>query len=428
MAMIVAIGVSEEGKREVLGLTVGLSEEEETWKDFLRDLVSRGLHGVQLVISDAHGGLRKAIPAVMQGASWQRCRVHFLRNVASKVSKSAQGMVLAAVRNVFLQEDRESATAALEKTAEMLEEKFPVVSKMLREAESEILAYMDFPEEHRKQISSTNPLERVHKEHGVEAITLANPFYIQIIKRRYPDLEITASVLADIDCVQRAVIFRRAGADVITPDANINRNLDLLRRIKEATGAELKLMVNEGCLYKCPFRKFHFNYMSHKSKELGEIEGDAFFASCLHVTHSDPAQILKSGWIRPEDLGKYGEVSNYFKIVGRARPKTMVLRTIQAYMDEAWDGDLLDIVSSSLNRFTIEFGAHLDNKTLDQCGFFEKLTTCDYRCEECRYCEDLARDLIRLHVLTRGKLEDVGMKEAADELEKAGKLPQQAFQ
>jgi transposase-like protein len=164
MAMIVAIGVSEEGKREVLGLTVGLSEEEETWKDFLRDLVSRGLHGVQLVISDAHGGLRKAIPAVMQGSSWQRCRVHFLRNVASKVAKSAQGMVLAAVRNVFLQEDRESATAALKKTAEMLEEKFPVVSRMLREAESEILAYMDFPEEHRKQISSTNPLERVHKE------------------------------------------------------------------------------------------------------------------------------------------------------------------------------------------------------------------------------------------------------------------------
>jgi len=103
-------------------------------------------------------------------------------------------------------------------------------------------------------------------------------------------------------------------------------------------------------------------------------------------------------------------------------------RTVKAYMEETWDGDLMDIVSSSLNRFTIEFGAHLDNKTLEKCGFFEKLTTCEYRCEECQYCEDLARDLIRLHVLTRGKLEDVGMKEAADELEKAGKLPQQAFQ
>ena len=280
-----------------------------------------------------------------------------------------------------------------------------------------------------KQIEATlEYLRLAHREHGVEAITLANPFYIQIIKGRYPELEITASVLADIDCVQRAVIFRRAGADVITPDANINRNLGLLKRIKDATGAELKLMVNEGCLYKCPFRKFHFNYMSHKSKELGEIEGDGFFAGCLHVTHGDLSQILKSGWIRPEDLGKYGDVSKYFKIVGRARPKTMVLRTLKAYLEEGWDGDLLDIVSSSLNRFTIEFGAHLDNKTLDQCGFFEKLTTCGYRCEECHWCDDLANDLIRLHVLTRGKLEDVGMKEAADDLERAGKLPQQAFQ
>jgi transposase-like protein len=163
-ALIVAIGVSEDGKREVLGLTVGLSEEEETWKAFLRDLVRRGLRGVQLVVSDAHPGLKKAIRAVFQGASWQRCRVHFLRNIAAKASKSAQGMVLATVRNIFQQADKESAKDALRKTAEMLEEKFPAISEMLLEAEEDLLAYMEFPEEHRKQISSTNPLERVHKE------------------------------------------------------------------------------------------------------------------------------------------------------------------------------------------------------------------------------------------------------------------------
>jgi len=267
----------------------------------------------------------------------------------------------------------------------------------------------------------------VHLEHGVEAVTVANPFYVHIFKRHFPDLEITASVLADIDCVQRAAIFRNMGADVITPDANINRDLNLLGRIKRGTNAELKLMVNEGCLYKCPFRRFHFNYISHKSRELGEIEGDAFFANCLQVTLGDPSQILKSGWIRPEDVEKYSDVSHFFKIVGRTRPKSMVIRTIKAYMEQNWDGDLLDIVSSSLNRFTIEYGAYLENKSLDRCGFFEKITTCGYLCEECTYCRDIARDLIRLRVLTRGKLEDLGFKEAADDLERAGKLPQQAL-
>jgi transposase-like protein len=163
-AFLVAVGVHENGQREVLGFTVGPAEDEETWKDFLRSLVSRGLSGVLLVISDAHTGIRKAVRAVLHGASWQRCKVHFLRNVASKVSRGAQGMVLAAVKNVFAQPTAEKARETLRKTAEMLEEKFPEVARMLLEAESDVLAYMEFPEEHRKQISSTNPLERQHKE------------------------------------------------------------------------------------------------------------------------------------------------------------------------------------------------------------------------------------------------------------------------
>jgi len=163
-ALIIAIGANEEGHREVLGLTVGLSEEEATWKEFLRGLVARGLSGVQLVISDAHGGLKKAIAGVFQGASWQRCRVHFLRNVASCVARSAQGMVLAAVRTIFTQKDQESARKALHETATMLEPKFPQVTKKLLEAEEDLLAYMVFPEVQRRQISTTNPLERLNKE------------------------------------------------------------------------------------------------------------------------------------------------------------------------------------------------------------------------------------------------------------------------
>jgi transposase-like protein len=163
-ALILAIAVSEEGKREVLGLSVGPTEDEETWKEFLRSLVSRGLGGVRLVISDNHLGLKKAIRQVLTGAAWQRCRVHFQRNVSSKVPKQAQRMVLAAVREIFEQSDKKSAQGALRRTAQMLKEKFPRVSELLLSAEEDVLTYLDFPEEHRCQIRSTNPLERLNKE------------------------------------------------------------------------------------------------------------------------------------------------------------------------------------------------------------------------------------------------------------------------
>lgn len=119
---------------------------------------------MQLAISDAHKGLKKAIAAVLTGAAWQRCTVHFMRNVQGKVSKSAQGMVTASVRTIFLQPDRESAIAQLQRMAETLATKFPQVAEMLYEAQEDILAYMHFPEAHWKQIRSTNLLERLNKE------------------------------------------------------------------------------------------------------------------------------------------------------------------------------------------------------------------------------------------------------------------------
>ena len=264
-------------------------------------------------------------------------------------------------------------------------------------------------------------LEQAHKEYGVEAVTISNPLYIKNVRQHFPDMEIHASVLSDIDCIQRAVIYSNAGANIITPDVNINRDIKLLKQIKKATKAEIKLMVNEGCLYKCPFRKFHFNYMSHKSKELGEIEGDSFFASCSQVSLGDPSQILKSGWIRPEDTRKYGEITRFFKIVGRARPKSLVTRATKAYLRENWNGDLLDILCSSLNKLGIEYGANLDNKSLDKYNFFKNITSLDDY-NKSVYCKELADRLIKFKVLTRGKLEDIGLKKEADRLESLGRL------
>jgi putative transposase len=164
MALVVAYGVAETGEREVLGFEICRSEDYAFWKGFLAGLVSRGLAGVCLVISDAHTGLRRAIDEVFLGASWQRCRVHFLRNLLSLVPKDGQGMVLAAVRLVFQQPDRGRAKEELRALAERLEDRLPRVSALLLEAEEEILAHMSFPAEHWKQISSTNPLERLNKE------------------------------------------------------------------------------------------------------------------------------------------------------------------------------------------------------------------------------------------------------------------------
>jgi collagenase-like PrtC family protease len=266
-------------------------------------------------------------------------------------------------------------------------------------------------------------LKRMHREHGLEAVTVANPLYVEAIHETCPDIEVGASVLGDIDSVQRVTIYENLGASVVTPDVDVNRNLTLLKRMKNAVKAEFKIMVNDGCLYKCPFRRFHFNYISHKSKELGPVEGDSFFAHCSQVISRDYAQILKSGWVRPEDLESYAEVSRFFKIVGRARPRTMVVRTVKAYMNQSWSGDLLDIMSGSINKYCLEFGAGLDNKSLSRAGFFNQVTSCGYECDTCSYCDELAKKLIHMGVLTRGKLEDLGHGEMADKLEKTGQLP-----
>ena len=270
-----------------------------------------------------------------------------------------------------------------------------------------------------------NFIEKMHYQHGVEAVTIANPIYMQLVKQRLPKIEICASVLSDIDNVKKATIIREHGADVITPDANINRDLELLSDIKEATGARIKLMVNEGCLYHCPYRKFHFNFVSHWSKELehSSIDGKDFFDHCMAVTLEDRSQILKSGWIRPEDIERYRDITNYFKVVGRTRGKSMVIRASKAYMNQSYDGNLIDIVCSSLHAFGMSYGAFLDNTAVGDADFFNKITRCDRRCIKCNYCQELADKLIKLNVVTRGKLEDMGRKELADKLEASGRLP-----
>jgi putative transposase len=163
-AVVIATGVRADGWREVLGFAVGDSEDGAFWTAFLRSLKARGLGGVQLVISDAHTGLKQAISAVLLGAAWQRCRVHFLRNVLAQVPKGSAEMVAAAIRTIFAQPDAAHVREQLGVIAGMLGRQSVKVETMLRDAAEDLLAFTSFPTAHWKKIWSTNPLERLNKE------------------------------------------------------------------------------------------------------------------------------------------------------------------------------------------------------------------------------------------------------------------------
>ena len=163
-AVVVVTGVAMTGEREVLGCAVGDTEDEAFWAEFLRSLRARGLSGVRLVISDHHLGLTAAIAKVFIGAGWQRCRVHFMRNVLGKVSRANAEMVAAAIRTIFAQPDAGAVAAQFDRIVATLEAQFPEVTAMLVAAREDLLAFAPFPIEHWRKIWSTNPLERLHRE------------------------------------------------------------------------------------------------------------------------------------------------------------------------------------------------------------------------------------------------------------------------
>ena len=163
VAAIIAVAVNTEGKREIVGLHIGPSEAETFWSTFLKSLVKRGLRGVKLVVSDAHEGLKGAIRRVM-GATWQRCRVHWIRNALAYVPKGQQTMVAAALRQAFLQPDQAAARQAWRHVADQFRPRWPKLGRLLDDSEHDVLAYMGFPAQHRAKLHSTNPLERLNKE------------------------------------------------------------------------------------------------------------------------------------------------------------------------------------------------------------------------------------------------------------------------
>jgi transposase-like protein len=164
MAVVIAIGVRETGEREILAVDIGASEEEAFWTAFLRELASRGLKGVELVVSDAHQGLKHAVATVLAGAAWQRCRVHFMRNVLAHVPKADKSIVAAAIRTIFAQPNQEAARQQMAEVVAAMKPRWPKAAAVLTKGENEVLTYTTFPMEHWTRIYSTNPLERLNRE------------------------------------------------------------------------------------------------------------------------------------------------------------------------------------------------------------------------------------------------------------------------
>ena len=164
VACVLATGINADGHREILGIDVITAEDGAGWTAFLRGLVARGLSGVKLVVSDAHQGLKAAIAAVLPGASWQRCRTHFMRNLLTRVPRSSQSLVATLVRSIFEQPDATQVWEQHSRVVDQLAERFPAAAEMLIDAGPDLLAFTAFPKEHWKQIRSNNPQERLNKE------------------------------------------------------------------------------------------------------------------------------------------------------------------------------------------------------------------------------------------------------------------------
>ena len=190
VAVTVAVAVNDQGRREVLGMAIGASEAETFWTEFLRSLARRGLRGVKLVISDDHKGLKAAATRIL-GATWQRCRVHFARNLLAHAGRQGRRVVSAFVATAFAQEDADSAKVQWRQVADQLRPKVPKLAALMDEAEHDVLAYMSFPREHRQKLHSTNPIERLHAE--VKRRTNVVGIFAEVagerVSRRYMTLE-----------------------------------------------------------------------------------------------------------------------------------------------------------------------------------------------------------------------------------------------
>ncbi len=244
---------------------------------------------------------------------------------------------------------------------------------------------------------------------GVDTVTVAEPYLVEMLTKEFPDIKVVLSVIAHVDSPERARFFEELGVDAITLDSNINRSFDILEAIKEAVDCELRLLVNEACLYKCPFRYSHFNLFSHMTA-LGNkpnIFSDYYYEKCISYRVRHPELVIKSPWIRPEDLEVYENIGiDCFKMSGRANTIQWVTDCMKAYSNRSYDGnlmDLLDCPSELRDMF------YIPNKELD--GTIKQWMNCKKFCHRCGFCKATAERVIRVYEFTDSQRKTLPLRE-----------------
>jgi collagenase-like PrtC family protease len=229
---------------------------------------------------------------------------------------------------------------------------------------------------------------------GIDSIVVADPYLVETISKNF-DVDVVVSVLAFVDSPQKAEMFEDLGASSIVIDSNVNRHFDVLHAIRDSVDCELKLLINEGCLYRCPFRYAHFNFFSHAfgPEPRPNVLDDYYYLKCLELRIEAPEQIIKSPWIRPEDIKLYKDITDVYKIGGRTHFVDWILNCVNAYYGESYDGNLMDILDCPKDLKDLFY---IPNKSLD--GVLEKQwMNCKKVCKKCGYCRTLTKKITQVY-------------------------------
>jgi len=228
---------------------------------------------------------------------------------------------------------------------------------------------------------------------GIDSIVVADPYFVETLSMDF-DMDVVVSVLAFVDSPQKAEFYEELGAKSIVVDSNVNRHFDVLDAIKDATDCELKLLVNEGCLYRCPFRYTHFNFFSHAfgPNPRPNVLDDYYYYKCLSMRIKNPELIIKSPWIRPEDLKEYKKYTDVYKIGGRTHFINWISNCINAYASESYDGNLMDLLDCPKDLKDLFY---IPNKALD--GVIEQWKNCKKVCYKCGYCKKLTKEVVNIY-------------------------------
>ena len=238
-----------------------------------------------------------------------------------------------------------------------------------------------------KGIDYIKNLFNIFADINIDSITLADPYLIDLANDC--GLKVNVSCISLVDSPQKAEFYDSKEVYAITLDSSINRHFDNIENIRDSVSCKLKILVNEACLYKCPMRAQHFNFFSHANMQNIPVLDDYYYNRCINMRVRDKELIIKSPFIRPEDLKEYDKLVDIYKLSGRSHPIGWIKRVLNAYLNRNYDGNLMEILDCPRE---LESHYYIDNKLLG--GAIEKWKTCDKFCNKCNYCKNLAENVI----------------------------------